>query len=205
MQKLLLLLQKMKKKVKKSKDFLTHQIFVGLGNPGTNYAKTRHNAGFWILDELAEHYSETFRKPFFKPYLKASINNSLLIKPLTYMNNSGTILPGLIKKDIDPLIIVITDNMDLEPGRVRLKTKMGTGGGHNGIKSIVNTFGSTPWVITLGIGRPKENESIIDYVLGEPSEPDWVAIHAGIQKVVKGLTLIIQGEVDSGIHAINAP
>lgn len=195
----------MKLKVKKPKDFRTHQFFVGLGNPGSTYEKTRHNAGFWILDRLSENYSATFRKPLFKPYLKAQVIHTTLIKPLTYMNKSGAVLPLVIPKNRDPLIIIITDNMDLEPGRVRIKTKLGSGGGHNGIKSIIQSYGSDPWVMTLGIGRPKHGQSIVEYVLGEPDSLEWNAIHKGIDKAVTSLSLIMEGDIEGGMYALSQP
>lgn len=189
----------------KPKHFLTHQYVIGLGNPGTNYEKTRHNAGFWILDRLAENLSIKFKKPFFKPYLQAYSSPMTLIKPLTYMNNSGIVLPKVIPNNLEPLIIIITDNMDLEPGRVRLKTKLGSGGGHNGIKSIIQSYGTSPWIMTLGIGRPRNHESIIDHVLGQPSQKEIPAISSGIEKAVIALELFMQGEIDGGIHALNQP
>jgi PTH1 family peptidyl-tRNA hydrolase len=205
MQKLPQLLWKMKLKVKKPKDFRTHQFFIGLGNPGSTYEKTRHNAGFWILDRLSDNCSSKFRKPLFKPFLKTHVSNTTLIKPLTYMNKSGTVLPLIIPKQVDPFILIITDNMDLEPGRVRIKTKLGSGSGHNGIKSIIHCFGTTPWIMTLGIGRPKADQSIVEYVLGEPDSHDWNALDKGIDLAVKSLTLIMEGDIEGGIHALSQP
>ena len=142
-------------------------VFIGLGNPGPEYHETRHNAGFMVIDELARIFSVNLRKPFFKNYLIASGfykgEEIILIKPLTFMNRSGLILPGITKKYIgsDTSLVVICDNMDLQYGECRVKTK-GSNSGHNGMSSIIENYEHGDFIrIYIGISRPAENGEII--------------------------------------------
>lgn len=157
-------------------------LVVGLGNPGTKYERTRHNAGFLVLDEIANKYkNEGFVEK--GNYYSANINirrNKLeLIKPVTYMNLSGEAVKKVIGKlaaqyeDFSPSkhLIVIHDDVDLEPGRIKVKDKGGDGG-HNGIKSIVEHLGTSNFVrVRVGVGRPEYGTA--DYVLSDYTKEEF--------------------------------
>jgi PTH1 family peptidyl-tRNA hydrolase len=155
------------KKVQKNNNLL----IIGLGNPGEKYRKTRHNAGFAVIDKAASILNIKLRKVFLRPleYGSRELNGCTLhlVKPLTYMNRSGEILDYIIKKTscgMDELIIVC-DNMDLSPGIVRIKRK-GSDAGHNGIKSIIRNAGISEFArIYIGVGRPAGGHEVVNHVL----------------------------------------
>ncbi|MCD6122201.1 MAG: aminoacyl-tRNA hydrolase [Spirochaetales bacterium] len=151
-------------------------IVLGLGNPGGEYKLHRHNVGFWVVESVAEKLHISFKKPFLRKYLIAKGNfrsrEIVLVKPLTYMNNSGVILGQLLNDtgyDISQMLVVC-DQLDLPPGVCRLRTK-GSSGGHNGLASIIEYSGTTVFKrIYIGIGRPEKKQDIVDYVLTTPGE-----------------------------------
>ncbi|MBD1372463.1 aminoacyl-tRNA hydrolase [Hazenella sp. IB182357] len=157
------------------------KLIVGLGNPGFKYAKTRHNLGFWVIDQL----SDIWEIPLQKERWKAEIGEGfvqgekvILMKPQTYMNLSGeAVLPAVewLKLNIDE-VCVVCDDVDLPVGQIRLRMK-GSSGGNNGLKSIIHHLGTDQFKrIKLGIGRPTGRISVPDYVLGmfPPEEMDDV-------------------------------
>lgn len=181
----------------------------GLGNPGPAYEKTRHNAGFWFIEALALSLQVSFRRPFFKKYLLAEKHwdqhSIYLIKPLSFMNLSGSVVvPFLRKKGLssDDLFVAV-DQMDLEPGRARLKPK-GSNAGHNGLKSLESWLESSEYRrLYLGIGRPRAG-GIIDHVLGIPSPQEDELIRSRIQESVESFLKVfsegwepVQNEINS--------
>ena len=150
------------------------QLIVGLGNPGGAYRQTRHNAGFMVLDKLAATYRIPIdRRKFNSVYGKGRIQDveALLVKPLAYMNNSGP----PVRRLADYLrisareMLVIHDDIDLAFGRIKIKKKGGHGG-HNGLRSLMDAFGSGDFVrLRVGIGRSEQPRSVTDHVLGEYS------------------------------------
>ena len=163
-------------------------LFIGLGNPGYEYHETRHNAGFMVLDMLAERLTLKFRKPFFKNYLIAKgfhLGEPLIfIKPLTYMNNSGLVLDYVPSKYIqkDGSMVIICDNMDLSTGECRIKTK-GSITGHNGLSSIIKYYGSDNFIrIYVGISRPEHGTSIISHVLNKPDIDEQEKFRTGTER-----------------------
>ena len=153
---------------------LTVFLIIGLGNPGVSYAKTNHNMGFQCVDYLASELNfPGFKLWFDSLYSELVIENCkvILIKPQTYMNLSGTAVQKFVqyyKIDLKN-IVVIHDDLDLQPGVIKIKCG-GSSGGHNGIKNIDNAIGTDYWRIRLGIGRPdNKNISINDYVLSKIS------------------------------------
>jgi PTH1 family peptidyl-tRNA hydrolase len=147
------------------------KIIVGLGNPGLKYENTRHNAGFMTMDKLAELCHLSFdQEKFSSLFAKGKVNGEdvVLIKPLTYMNNSGLALRQVMDfyKAGNDEILVIYDDVDLPVGKIRLRQK-GSAGGHNGIKSIIQcTFGQEFDRIRVGVGKDP-NYSMIDWVLSK--------------------------------------
>lgn len=147
------------------------KLIVGLGNPGKQYKDTRHNAGFMVIDELANQLNIELNQIKFKGIYgegRVGLEKVALLKPLTYMNLSGESLIQVIqffKLDLND-ILVIYDDLDTAVGQIRLRLK-GSAGGHNGIKSIIQHVGSEQFNrIRVGIGRPLQGRKIVDYVLG---------------------------------------
>ncbi|OEH92633.1 aminoacyl-tRNA hydrolase [Bacillus solimangrovi] len=162
------------------------KLIVGLGNPGKKYERTRHNAGFIAIDELANQLNISLTKSKFNGVYGDGVVNGekvILLKPLTYMNLSGeSIVPMMnyLNIDLDDLM-VIYDDLDLPTGKVRLRVKGGTGG-HNGLKSIKQHTGSTEFKrIRLGIGRPVAPIPVVDYVLGQFNEEETLKINDAVE------------------------
>jgi len=182
---------------------------VGLGNPGPDFQDTRHNAGFWFLDRWAANRGLVFRKAWFKPYLWCSHvadgHSLILVKPLTYMNLSGNVIPDLLvrfRASPEELLIVF-DQMDLPPGRIRLKPK-GSHAGHNGLRSIEAVLGTSDYYrLAVGIGRPPNN--IIDYVLGVPPEVERAAIDQVLSRGVAQADALWAQGWEPLLNAVNQP
>lgn len=176
-------LKQLKKNQLRNKSSL---VFIGLGNPGSKYHETRHNAGFMVIDELACNFSFKMKKPLFKNYYIGrgyyQGEQIVLIKPLTFMNRSGLILPGITQKYIgsDTSLVVICDNMDLPYGECRVKTK-GSDSGHNGMSSVIENYKYGEFIrIYIGISRPEDGRETISHVLGKPERNDFLRFKKGI-------------------------
>lgn len=146
-------------------------MIVGLGNIGSKYAKTRHNVGFMVVDELAQQLNADFQTSKFEAQVATAFHDGekiMLVKPSTYMNDSGRAVgPLMTYYDVDPAdLLVVHDDLDLPLGKVRLKQK-GSAGGHNGIKSIIAHVGAQQFKrVKVGIDHPQKM-SVVDYVLGK--------------------------------------
>ena len=147
------------------------RLIVGLGNPGADYDKTRHNVGFWLLDSLARRYGGVFRREakFHGEACQVSVDGHplWLLKPQTFMNRSGASVIALARfyKLVPEAILVVHDELDLPPGAVRLK-RGGGHGGHNGLRDIIQQLGSREFLrLRLGIGHPGDSRAVINYVL----------------------------------------
>ena len=163
----------------------------GLGNPGAKYEGTRHNAGFETLEKVAAQKGMKLRKRCFRCYRRAVLDDLVLVEPLTYMNSSGLAIPDNIPKD--GRLIVIADQMDLPPGRIRIKNG-GSSAGHNGLKSIIAAYGSDFIRIYIGIGRPEEGVSVIDHVLSRYSEEDRALVDSAESRAAEAVLRIYGGE-----------
>lgn len=147
------------------------KVIIGLGNPGPKYENTRHNAGFMVLDKVADHYGVNVNTRKFKALIGETFVNFekvLFVKPQTYMNLSGeSVLEILNYYDLDEDdILVITDDLDLELGKIRLREK-GSSGGQKGIQNIINRLNTQEFLrLKVGIGNNKMIETV-DYVLGK--------------------------------------
>lgn len=155
-------------------------VVVGLGNPGRSYARTRHNAGYLVVEELARRHGGSWRskKKAEAAPVGLGLENVTLLKPTTYMNNSGSALAGYRAGDL----IVVHDDLDLPPGDVRVKIGGGAGG-HNGLRSILNNLGNDFVRVRIGIGRPPAGMSVTDYVLGRMDSAVKEAIPAAAAAV----------------------
>jgi peptidyl-tRNA hydrolase, PTH1 family len=149
------------------------KLIVGLGNPGTEYSRTRHNAGFHFVDELARRHGATFRS---EPRHHAELARARigeeeiwLLKPMSYMNRSGgpvRSVAGFYKVPLEG-ILVAYDELDFPPGVVRLK-QGGGAGGHNGMRDVIAQMGDAFWRLRIGIGHPGDKAAVLNYVLGRP-------------------------------------
>lgn len=184
-------------------------MVIGLGNPGLQYQNNRHNVGFKVVELLSEKLNSTFNKKLFQPFLisKCIYKNHriVLIKPLTFMNSSGIIVPYLFKKykmDINNLI-VLCDNLDLNPGRCKFKLK-GSPAAHNGLKSISNALDSNDYKrIFLGIGHPGKRSAVKDYVLGDPDENDLSLYHESYKNAADALLKISEDLEEQVMNELN--
>ena len=153
-------------------------LIVGLGNPEADYDKTRHNMGFHVLNKLAKEYEiELSRNKFNGNYGTGVIENNkvILLEPQTYMNLSGECViefKNFYKLDTKD-IIVVYDDIDLEPGDIRVR-RSGSPGTHNGMKSVTNSLNSDEFPrVRVGIGKPSENVDLIEHVIGAVEEKEW--------------------------------
>lgn len=186
------------------------QCVVGLGNPGTRYTDTRHNAGFWLLDRLAREFSVTLRNASKFSGDVARINNAAgecwLLKPTTFMNHSGravSALASFYKIPVDK-ILVIHDELDMPPGVIRLK-KDGGHGGHNGLRDIASAMGSKAFHrIRVGIGHPGHKSAVLNYVLSAPNKTDQAAIDRGLDEVERAWLSIQSGEMDAAMRTLHS-
>ena len=171
------------------------KLLVGLGNPGSDYHKTRHNVGFMVLEEIASQNNCTFRENK-KLYgrsceIGSNINKTRLLMPTTFMNESGKSVRSA--KDWfdfeNQQLIVLVDDMDLPLGKIRVRSK-GSAGGHNGLKSIINHLGTNEFKrLRIGIGSPSEihNErksKTISHVLGRFSKQELIIVNLMIQEII---------------------
>ena len=161
-------------------------IIAGLGNPGKRYENTRHNVGFDAIDELVDRYRIPGSGVSHKAMVGKGIMEGqkvLLAKPLTYMNLSGEAIRGLVdyyKIDPETELLVIYDDISLEPGNIRIRKK-GSAGGHNGIKSIIAQLGTQNFQrIRIGVGEKPKNWDLADYVLGTFGKEDRPLVEEAI-------------------------
>ena len=181
------------------------QLFVGLGNPGPEYEATRHNAGFWWVDQLAAETSTklSVESKFLGIVgkLKSAGHEGWLLKPTTFMNASGRSVAALAKfYKIDPqAILVIHDELDLPPGGVKMK-KGGGHGGHNGLKDIAAHLGTNDfWRLRLGIGHPGDRNAVINYVLRPPLRDEMSLIEANIDESTTLLPMLLAGSFEAAM------
>ncbi len=176
-------------------------VVVGLGNPGLKYSKTRHNVGFETIDVLAKRCGVKVKKKEHKALTGEAVINgekTLLVKPMTYMNNSGEAVKAILdyyKVDIEDLI-VISDDLSLDVGVLRLRAK-GSAGGHNGLKSIISHLGTEEFArLKIGIGKVPEGWDTISFVLGRFDKED----KGLVKKSCEVGALAIENAISEGIE-----
>lgn len=183
-------------------------MIVGLGNPGLKYHHTRHNAGFDALDMVAKEYGISMRKKEKNGITGAGViagEKVLLVKPQTFMNNSGECVGPLAKfyKIPPENVIVISDDVTLDYGRLRIRRK-GSAGGHNGLKSIIAHLGTENFPrIRVGVGVPKAGDDMIAHVLGKPKREDQKKQDEAAGKVGTAAELIISGDFEAAMNQFN--
>lgn len=185
-------------------------MLVGLGNPGPEYAATRHNAGFWFIDEAARKLGATLQPERSYFGLVARVNRPdgplWLLEPMTFMNLSGKAVGALARffKIAPGEILVAHDELDLQPGQVKIKLGGGVAG-HNGLRDIQAQLGSPDfWRLRLGIGHPGVKAEVVNYVLKKPSPDHLVEIEKSIEQSLSALDLLLQGDMDNAVMKIHA-
>lgn len=180
------------------------RLFVGLGNPGEKYIATRHNAGFWWIDQLALQTNSQLQldSKFFGIAGKLNSHTDVwLLKPTTFMNASGKSVAALANyyKLVPSQILVIHDELDLPPETVKLK-KGGGHGGHNGLKDITAALGTADfWRLRLGIGHPGERSEVVNFVLKAPLKDEQTAIDSCIDKSLQIVPQLLTGDFENAM------
>lgn len=185
-------------------------LILGLGNPGSEYRATRHNVGFMVLDTLASRRGIVFKRPFLRRFETALVGRStaelILVKPLTYMNRSGAILPPLVSRyevDTDHILIVV-DNMDLPTGSVRVKRK-GSPSFHNGISSIETALGTGAFPrLYIGVGRPVSDNSVVEHVLSAFEEEEGESLHSALDRAANLLDTLLKTDFETFLNTANS-
>jgi len=192
-------------------DPLPIRLIVGLGNPGSDYQETRHNAGFWFADAVARRWGSEFRgEAKFQAHVavtRIAGADCWLLKPATFMNRSGQAVAGLARYfRLHPYqILVAHDELDLPPGAVRLK-QGGGHAGHNGLRDIVAVLGDKGFYrLRIGIGHPGDSHRVVGYVLSRPSREDRQAIDSALDAAVAALPEILAGEMQRAMNRLHAP
>jgi PTH1 family peptidyl-tRNA hydrolase len=185
------------------------KLIVGLGNPGPEYTETRHNAGFWFVEELAAANGAQFRaeKKFHGDVAKINIagRDIWLLKPQTFMNRSGQAIKSLSSfYRIEPEnILVAHDELDLEAGDIRLKTGGGHGG-HNGLRDTIAHLGTKDFHrLRIGIGHPGNRNQVVDFVLHRPSQDERIAIDTCISNAQAVMPLLAEGAMEKAMHKLH--
>ncbi len=190
------------------------KLLVGLGNPGSSYTKTRHNVGFMALEKLASRNSSPFKlnKKLFGHIAEIGIGETKkrLLMPSTYMNESGRSLNAAMNwfNLKSNQILIIVDDIDLPVGKIRIRTK-GSSGGHNGLKSIINTLGTENFCrLKIGIGHPlpfskNRKDKTISHVLGSFNSNEKATIEKILEEVITGLDLIQNSGLAIGMNHLN--
>jgi PTH1 family peptidyl-tRNA hydrolase len=171
-------------------------VVVGLGNPGRSYERTRHNAGYLVVDELAERHGGSWRKKKRAEAAPVSLGlkDATLLKPTTYMNNSGSAVADYRPEDL----IVVHDDLDLEAGTVRVKVGGGAGG-HNGLRSLIGRLGNEFVRVRIGIGRPPIGVTVTDYVLSRMD----AAVQDAIPTAADAVEFVIENGSEAAMNRFN--
>lgn len=185
------------------------KLIVGLGNPGKQYAATRHNIGFMVVDYLAEKLGVKVDKIKFKSVIGEGFSGTkkiVLAKPQTYMNLSGEALLDIVQwYKVDPQdLLVIYDDLDLPVGKLRLRMK-GSAGGHNGMKSIIYLIQSDDFPrLRIGIGRPQnENIETVNHVLGKFDEEESKIMSEAVAKAAEAVLAVLDKGVEKAMNEVN--
>ncbi len=184
------------------------RVMIGLGNPGAEYLRTRHNVGFWFLDALAAEQRVSFRvtRRFHGETVKARVagEDLLLVKPDTYVNRSGQAARAVLDffKYTAAEVLVVHDDLDLPAGTVRVK-RGGGHGGHNGLRDIISHIGDGFARLRFGIGHPGGGPAVIDYVLGTPRREEEDAILDAFAAAFAELPHFVEGDFDAAARALH--
>ena len=184
-------------------------IIAGLGNPDRQYEGTRHNAGFDVIDRIAEKYNIAVDTKKHRAYIGKGIIDGqkvILAKPQTYMNLSGESIRSLVdyyKIDEENELLVVYDDISLDVGRLRIRAK-GSAGGHNGIKNIIAHLGTQVFPrIKVGVGEKPKGYDLADYVLGHFSKAERERMEEGYDNAVRAAEMIVSGQLNEAMNEFN--
>ncbi len=185
-------------------------LIVGLGNPGKKYETTRHNAGFMCIDTLSREENTDVKKLKFHALISECYIDShkvIVMKPQTMMNNSGLAIKECAQfyKIAPENVIVIYDDISLEPGKLRIRRK-GSAGGHNGIKSIISHLGTESFPrVKIGVGaKPHPDYDLVDWVLGSFPKEDLKLVNEACEKAYNAIKIIMTGDIDAAMSKFNS-
>ena len=183
------------------------RLIVGLGNPGAEYAKTRHNAGFWFCERLAGDLGVSLQREakFHAIAGQAKAQNIWLLMPQNFMNRSGTSVRALIQfYRIEPAdMLVVHDELDLPPGRLQLRFGGGLGG-HNGLKDITAQLGTQDyWRLRVGIGHPGDRNEVVNYVLKAPLKDEQSEIDLALDRALQSWPQLADGNLEAAMKKLN--
>lgn len=184
-------------------------LIAGLGNPTLRYEGTRHNAGFEVIDALAEKYNIAVDGRKGRAYIGKGIiegQKVILAKPQTYMNLSGESVRSLAdyyKIDEETELVVIYDDISLEPGQIRIRKK-GSAGGHNGMKNIISQLGTDVFLrVKVGVGEKPRQFDLADYVLSHFSKEERAQMEEGYEKALHAVEMLLAGQVEAAMNEYN--
>ena len=184
-------------------------IIVGLGNPTKEYAGTRHNVGFDVIDAIADKYNISVTERKCRAFCGSGFiegRKVVLVKPQTYMNLSGESVRGFIdfyKIDVETELLVIYDDVSLDVGQLRIRKK-GSAGGHNGIKNIIQHTGTNVFLrIKVGVGEKPKEYDLADYVLGHFSKAEKEKMLDGYDNAIEAVRMIVQDDIDAAMNQFN--
>ena len=183
-------------------------LIVGLGNPENEYAKTRHNMGFNVINRIADKYKiDVNSKKYDGLFWMGEIEGEkvILLKPQTYMNDSGRCVIKFknFYKIADEKCLVIYDDIDLEKAEIRIRKK-GSPGSHNGVKSVTQNLGTQNFPrVRVGIGKPEYKDDLINYVIGKISKEEQELLAEGVEKAKEAVIEIIKNGIDSAMNKFN--
>ena len=186
------------------------RLIVGLGNPGTEYERTRHNVGFWWIEGAARQLRVTLKSERAYHGLMARVNRRdaplFLLAPQTYMNLSGKSVAALARfyKIAPGEMLVVHDEIDLPPGQMKLKLGGGVAG-HNGLKDIQAQLGSADfWRLRIGVGHPGDSSLVADYVLNAPPPAERELIEAAVRRGLEVMPLVLADDMPGAMHKLHS-
>ncbi|MCI9269794.1 MAG: aminoacyl-tRNA hydrolase [Dorea sp.] len=184
-------------------------MIVGLGNPTAQYAGTRHNVGFDVIDRIADEYNISVESRKSRAFVGTGMiagRKALLVKPQTFMNLSGESVRGLVdfyKIDVETELLVVYDDVSLDVGQLRIRKK-GSAGGHNGIKSLLAHLGTNVFLrLKVGVGEKPAQYDLADYVLGHFSKEDRNIMEESYKRAVHAVELLAAGETEQAMNEYN--
>ena len=183
-------------------------VIVGLGNPGPEYAGTRHNAGFWCIDALAGRHDISLERKHRSAVIgegRIETYPAVLVKPRTYVNRSGATISYLKARYALPTnkILIVCDDINLPPGKLRLRRK-GSAGGHNGIKSVIEAAGSQDFPrLRIGVGRPPEGTGQIEHVIGPMDPGDREVVDEAVERAADAVACLLSEGIDEAMSRFN--
>jgi len=184
-------------------------VIVGLGNPGKDYRNTRHNIGFDVIDVIAEKHNISVIEKKHKAIIGKGVMNGykvVLVKPQTYMNLSGESVREIVEYyKIDPTeeLVVVSDDVSLDVGNIRIRKK-GSAGGHNGLKSIIGLLGTDQFMrVKMGVGEKPKGYDLADYVLGHFTGDERKVMDEAAKNAEQAISMMLQGEADAAMNRFN--